>query len=95
MAPARVTKPRSCQISVPGKGRASGCVMRVTAAPGASPSGPWPSEAGVCRSTTHASQATTTTITTPAASAAPPKPSAAISATQSGENTMPPTLAPL
>ncbi len=50
---------------------------------------------GVRENTSTERTAITITMTTPTTAAPPAKPSAAISATQSGENTTPPMLAPL
>ncbi|MNL16253.1 hypothetical protein D3C87_1372850 [compost metagenome] len=75
--------------------RAGGVPETDACAASASPSGAWPSCCGVTEKTLRDSTAITATIASPTHRAACAKPAWAIRNTHSGENTMPPTLAPL
>ncbi|MNV60484.1 hypothetical protein D3C71_1529480 [compost metagenome] len=92
MPPASVRKARSCHRRGT-RGREADDAATGRAA--SSPSGNWPNCCGVTENTLRASSAITTTITAPTHQAAWVKPACAIKNTHSGENTMPPTLAPL
>ncbi|MNT44033.1 hypothetical protein D3C72_1805340 [compost metagenome] len=92
MPAARVRKARS-RHRLPT--RAGGVAPTLAGAAAASPSGCCPSCCGVTENTLCDSAAITATIASPTHSAACAKPACAIRNTHSGENTMPPTLAPL
>ena len=95
MATAKVMKRRLRHKAAPGRGLARLAERAGAGSSGASPSGSNPMEAGVRPKKRPDSHQTVSTMALPTTAAAPVKPSAAISATQSGDSTTPPMLAPL
>src|SRR6478609_4854525 len=95
MPAARVRNRGSRQSCEPGSGFADDAATGTADAAIVSPSGSNPICCGVFDKARSASSQTVTAVTTPIAGAATGKLRSAIAATHSGENTMPPTLAPL
>lgn len=86
---------RSCQSDAHGRGCAAGERTNATGVSRASPSGRNPISRGVREKSRSARTHIVTAMTTPIVAAASGKPSTLMPATQSGEKTTPPMLAPL
>src|SRR6516225_4492128 len=95
MPPASVKNRKSRQSNSRPRDFAADEVTDVASVPRASPSGPNPIPSGVGENTRSARPHIVKRATVPIAVAAIGKPSELIAATQSGEKTMPPRLAPL